>query len=83
MSTEQEQDAWAALDAAIEACHAITQDDRDVAVDAVLVIGCQTIDNDGDRIGNVEVFPRRGSQPSYVTRGLLEEATTLIHRNTD
>lgn len=46
--------------------------------DAVLVIGTQWIDSDGDRSGRVFVFPRTGSQPSYITTGLLQAALDAI-----
>lgn len=47
-------------------------------VDTVLVVGMQCFDDDGDRVGHVIVFPRGGSQPSYITGGLIHRAVELI-----
>ena len=68
---------FAALDAAIEACVRLA-DCSGVPVDAVLIVGLQHVEDDGSRTGHVEVYPRSGAQPSYVTRGLLDEGRTLI-----
>ena len=46
--------------------------------DTVLVVGMQCFDDDGERVGHVIVFPRGGSQPSYITTGLLHTAVNLI-----
>jgi hypothetical protein len=50
----------------------------DVATDAVLVIGSQSFDEDGDRTGCVTICPRGGSQPAYITAGLLAMATVRV-----
>ena len=68
---------FAQLDAAIEACVRLS-DCSGVAVDAVLIVGLQHVEDDGARTGHVEVYPRSGAQPSYVTRGLIDEGRTLI-----
>jgi hypothetical protein len=49
-----------------------------MAVDAVLLIGCQWIDEDGDRCGSVNVLPRNGCQPAYATAGLLTAAHARV-----
>lgn len=69
--------AFAALD---EAVARLTQlsDCEGMAVDAVLIVGLQHVEDDGSRTGHVEVYPRSGAQPSYVTRGLIDEGRTLI-----
>jgi hypothetical protein len=85
MSADQERAAFDLLDQAIEACFAIDNEDGDngVPVDAVLIIGCQHIEDDGCRVGHVEVYPRRGAQPAYITRGITAEATKLLDRAID
>ncbi|MFI7168507.1 DUF7213 family protein [Rhodococcoides fascians] len=71
----------AAVDAAIRDLNAlvradVTEDDDspEALVDWVIVTGSQFFDADGERCGAVSVLPREGSQPSYVTVGLLSEA---------
>lgn len=54
-----------------------------IAVDAVLLIGVQHIDDDDARIGYTEVVPRNGAQPAYVTRGLLDDARRLMDQVSD
>lgn len=49
-----------------------------VAVDAVLLIGTQWIDEDGDRCGATNVLPRHGWQPGYITAGLLTTAHARV-----
>ncbi|OYN80432.1 DUF7213 family protein [Mycolicibacterium sphagni] len=49
-----------------------------VAVDAVLLIGTQWIDEDGDRCGGTNIFPRHGWQPGYITAGLLTTAHARV-----
>ncbi|AKF14502.1 hypothetical protein SEA_FLAGSTAFF_65 [Mycobacterium phage FlagStaff] len=79
-----------ALDVAIvDVFEAIRSDDPDdtppdaIAVDAVLLIGVQHIDDDDARIGYTEVVPRYGAQPAYVTRGLIGDALHLIDQVAD
>ncbi|QFG06065.1 hypothetical protein KDW75_gp64 [Mycobacterium phage Mercurio] len=80
-----------ALDAAIvdvfEAIRSDAPEDTPadaIPVDAVLLIGVQHIDSDDDaRIGYVEVVPRHGAQPAYITRGLLDDARHLIDQIAD
>ena len=80
-----------ALDVAIvDLFEAIRSDDPEdtpadaIAVDAVLLIGVQHIDNDDDaRVGYVEVVPRHGAQPAYITRGLIGDALHLIDQVSD
>ena len=78
--------AATALEQAIEALWAIHDPDRPagaMVVDAVLVLGVQHVEDDGDRVGYVEVFPRGGSQPSYVTRGMLGDGLKLLDEAQD
>lgn len=78
-----------ALDVAIVGMfEAIRTEDNDtpddaIPVDAVLLIGVQHIDRDDDRVGFVEVIPRYGSQPAYVTRGLIGDALHLLDQIAD
>lgn len=92
MSTSQAmRDALHALDCAIvDVFEAIRSDDPTdtpadaIAVDAVLVIGVQHIDSDDDaRVGYVEVVPRYGAQPAYITRGLIGDALHLLDQVAD
>lgn len=82
MSTaHEEREAFALLDDTIDALFAIARDPESdqnaVPVDAVLIVGVQTADHDGARIGYVEVYPRAGSQPAS-TRALVGEAGKLL-----
>lgn len=87
MSTaHEEREAFALLDEAIDALSAIARhhdsDPNDVPVDAVLIVGVPAVDNAGDRMGHVEVYPCAGSQPADV-RGLISAAGTLLDRALD
>lgn len=73
----QSKAAFALLDQAITACTRLSGCDG-VAVDAVLIVGIQHVDTDGDRLGHVEVYPRSGAQPSYITRGIIDEGLSLL-----
>ncbi|OCB57697.1 hypothetical protein A5677_16955 [Mycobacterium malmoense] len=53
-------------------------DSDEVITDAVLVIGAQHFDDDGDRCGRVFALPYHGSQPYYITLGLMDAARHLI-----
>ena len=79
--------AFDLLDQAIAALFTATRDDdntpHDVPVDAVLLVGVQRVDDEGDRIGYVEVYPRAGSQPAYITRGLIDEGRKLLDQISD
>ena len=54
-TTHEEREAFALLDEAIDALFAIARDTNsdpnDVPVDAVLIVGVQTVEDNGDRIG--------------------------------
>lgn len=76
-------DAYKALEDAITKCNAMMNAiDEDgvemMAVDAVLVIGSQWIDRDGDRCGAVNIIPRHGWQPGYITAGMLAMAQQRV-----
>lgn len=71
------------LEAAIAALANYCLDTDDLVTDAVLVLGAQYFDDDGDRVGRVIVFPRGGSQPAYITKGLLHDARRLINQAQD
>lgn len=76
--------AYVKLDEAIAALHELflseedNPESRDIAVDAVLLIGSQSYDEDGDRTGCVTICPRGGYQPGYITAGLLAMATAVV-----
>ncbi len=74
-----------ALEDAVEAFMALQremyEDYGDVlAVDAVLIVGAQWIDSEGDRCGDAGLLPRNGSQPAYITRGLVDDARAKLNR---
>lgn len=79
-------DAYQALENAITTLtdHSKNRIEGDaVPVDAVLIIGYQAIDDDGDRTGRMLICPRSGSQPLYITKGLITQALdTLRHTET-
>ncbi len=53
-------------------------DTDEVITDAVLIIGAQYIDDEGDRCGRVFALPYHGSQPYYITLGLIASARGMI-----
>lgn len=79
--------AYRKLDEAIAALHRVIIEEEaeaegsvvpEVPVDAVLLIGAQFIDADGDRMGRTILCPRGGWQPPYITAGLLTMATASL-----
>mgnify|MGYP001546570250 CR=1 FL=1 len=52
--------------------------ETDIPVDAVLLVGLQNVDSDVDRVGAVCCYPRHGSQPTYITHGLIARADALL-----
>jgi len=80
----QRKAAYAKLEEAIAALVSLPRDDDDddrypeVAVDAVLLIGTQFIDEDGDRSGCLTICPRGGWQPGYITAGLIAQALATV-----
>jgi hypothetical protein len=70
--------AFAALEDAITKIAALPCDCHAIPVDAVLLIGMQYIDDDGDRSGYVNIVARNGWQPAYITAGLLEMAKVSV-----
>lgn len=79
----QRKAAYAKLEEAITALVSLPRDDDDdrypeVAVDAVLLIGTQFIDEDGDRSGCLTICPRGGWQPGYITAGLIAQALATV-----
>lgn len=90
--TQARRDAYIALDAAADAlvaaaqaCEEVDEDCNypETVTDLVLVVGTQWIDNDGDRGGRAFVFPRNGSQPYYITDGLLDAALKRVAQATE
>lgn len=75
MSTAE---ARQAIEDAIAAVVKLMADSDEIATDAVLILGVQRIDDDGDRDGRVISFPRHGCQPPYITLGLIDSARNLI-----
>ena len=76
--------AYAQLNQAIEellASDDVLDDDDgmpEMVTDSVLLVGLQFVDHDGDRCGRVILYPRDGSQPHYITEGLLHAALSVI-----
>lgn len=78
MSTRTE--AVQALEDAVRAIgeYALDEGSGEIVTDAVIILGAQHIDEDGDRTGRVIIFPRHGSQPPYITSGLLADGRDLL-----
>lgn len=75
----RKQAAYAKLDEAIEELSAVfCEVDGEIAVDAVLIVGAQSVDEDGDRVGGVTIFPRHGCQPLYITSGLISHGLAVL-----
>lgn len=73
--------AYKALDDAIEALSRFSDpdgEDGDLAVDAVLIVGFQKYDDEGNRVSTTAIYPRNGGQPCYITMGLLHMALLRI-----
>ncbi|SHT85650.1 Uncharacterised protein [Mycobacteroides abscessus subsp. bolletii] len=49
-----------------------------VPTDYVLIVGLQGIDEDGDRVGYVTMFPKDGCQPRYITTGILAQINDTL-----
>jgi len=83
MTVDTRSRAYHALEEAIGAFMDVIREENDdcddvMAVDAVLILGTQWIDDDGDRAGSVTGFPRTGSQPYYTTLGLVEATRSML-----
>jgi hypothetical protein len=74
--------AYRKLDEAVNDLHRILEveqpDPPSAPTDYVLLVGYQYIDDDNDRGGIVCVYPKDGSQPAYITTGLLDIARQHI-----
>lgn len=66
-------------DAIVELSNVFCEVDGEIAVDAVLIVGAQRVDDDGDRVGGVTIFPRHGSQPFYITSGLMSHGLAVLN----
>lgn len=74
MSMADRKDAYDALNYAIDELVRGVAPEGHIATDAVLVVGCQAIADDGHRIGSVGIFLKDGCQPMWISRALLAEA---------
>lgn len=79
MSTKRE--AYEALDEAVRRVAEFVREENsedgespETVVDWVVVVGSQFFADEGERCGAVTILPRGGSQPAYITVGLLREA---------
>lgn len=76
---ENQRQAYAALDRAIEMLVAASDaPDGHIATDAVLIVGCQGITDEGFRVGGTGLFMKGGIQPVWITRALVNEAAVSV-----
>lgn len=83
--TAEYEAAYRQLADAVEALHRLAEQANPeppaVATDWVLLVGAMYIDDEsGQRGGVVEVYPRDGSQPAYITTGLVIAAAQLVNK---
>lgn len=69
---------YAALNCAIAHLMAAAAEKGYTALDAVLVVGAQRLDEEGDRLGGVGVFMKDGVGPAYTAKGLLTDALDTL-----
>ncbi|SHX92338.1 Uncharacterised protein [Mycobacteroides abscessus subsp. bolletii] len=85
--TDRRKAAYAKLAEVVSELIDIANHDEDddgmpiVPVDYVLLIGGQWITSDGDRRGGVACYPKDGSQPRYITAGLLADAQAMHYND--
>lgn len=82
-SVDPRKAAYRKIDEAVNELIGIINDESDdknpfVPTDYVVVVGTQCIDDEGDRIGSVTMFPKDGSQPHYITAGLVTVAQAFL-----
>jgi hypothetical protein len=77
--------AYAKLDEAVHELHRLMEcaneipaKRRAMPTDYVLVVGSMYLDSDSGRCGVVTYFPKDGTQPSYITIGLLTSTAQAI-----
>ena len=70
--------AYQTLDRAIEQLIDGAAPQGHVVTDAVLVVGLQSITDEGRRVGSVGVFLRDGCQPLWISRALLREGLDAL-----
>ena len=70
--------AYRALDTAIEMLTDGASPAGHIVTDAVLVVGCQSINSHGQRVGSIGVFMKDGCQPVWITRALLAEGLDIL-----
>ncbi|SHQ63075.1 Uncharacterised protein [Mycobacteroides abscessus subsp. bolletii] len=83
MSEDLRKAAYRKIDEAVNELISIANDEADdgqpaIPTDYVVVVGSQWIDDVGDRVGGICIFPRGGSQPSYITTGLVATAQAFL-----
>ena len=75
---EQRVEAYKLLNQAIDALVGPVAPGTQIATDAVVIVGCQGVNEQGFRIGSTGIFVRDGAQPFWITRSLVREAATAL-----
>ena len=75
---DQRAEAYRLLNTAIDALVGPVAPGTQIATDAVLIVGCQGVNDEGNRIGSTGIFVRDGAQPFWITRSLVREAAQAL-----